>query len=241
MSQSTPAQLFEQFIPDRSSIKHIVEAGGADLRDTKWLVDHFPAAEIDVFEPDTAHLPAIHAALKTLPRTNFWPLALAEKAGTQNWFRSSNGAFSSSLLPAGPAMAEKYNWIQVTPAGTVQCVTLDDWCNRVERWPDLMWLDLQGCELQVLRGSPELLKRVKYLYLEVLYCELYANNPLASDLDKFLTANGFELLNHQAEHEGIYGNSLYRRKENPAAPAIIPLVSYAQIGDQVLQLDHQSA
>lgn len=59
---------------------------------------------------------------------------------------------------------------------------------------DLLKLDVQGYELEVLRGSEEVLSRVAWIYTEAQFQDLYAGGPTFTDTFTFLNARGFDLV-----------------------------------------------
>ena len=63
----------------------------------------------------------------------------------------------------------------------------------------LVKIDVQGFELEVLKGSEDLIKCFDYIYVECSYKELYESQPLVSEVVQFLFKKGFRL-------EGVYNN-----------------------------------
>lgn len=59
--------------------------------------------------------------------------------------------------------------------------------------PDLIKLDLQGFELDALRGATECLKHASALMLELSFFHLQENQPLAEDVIAFTREHGFRL------------------------------------------------
>ena len=57
---------------------------------------------------------------------------------------------------------------------------------------DFIKLDTQGAELDILIGSEKTLTQVLGIECEVSFIEQYKNQPVFSDVDKFLRSNGFE-------------------------------------------------
>ena len=57
--------------------------------------------------------------------------------------------------------------------------------------PELMKLDVQGYELEVLKGAPNFLKHAEAILMEVSLIDLYQNNPLLPDVLAFMHENNF--------------------------------------------------
>jgi len=89
---------------------------------------------------------------------------------------------------------------------------------------DFIKVDTQGSELFVLQGAIEILRSKAFgVEVEVEFAEMYENQPLFADVDKFLRAIGFQLLDlklcHMKRAAGkqwgyrkgqlIYGDALY--------------------------------
>jgi len=109
----------------------------------------------------------------------------------------------------------------------------------------LIWMDLQGGELEALKGLGPLLQRVKMLYTEVEYKPMYVGAPLFGELDGFLQAHGFELVRRFNTSEW-FGDALYVRrdllktKQTPvSSPAVhtrqtmVIKVKYGGLGDHL--------
>jgi FkbM family methyltransferase len=52
-------------------------------------------------------------------------------------------------------------------------------------------MDVQGYELNVLKGGVDTLKHIDAVYTEVNTAELYTNNPLIEEMDEWLKEKGF--------------------------------------------------
>ncbi|MFN5030955.1 MAG: FkbM family methyltransferase [Flavobacteriia bacterium] len=59
--------------------------------------------------------------------------------------------------------------------------------------PDLIKIDVQGYELEVLKGSKEVLKNTKYLLIEISFKEFYENQASAEEIICFLSQCGFRI------------------------------------------------
>lgn len=79
---------------------------------------------------------------------------------------------------------------------------------------DLVNLDVQGAELEVLRGLSAVMDRIAAVYSEVNLIEIYQGNPLISDIDGYLTGQGFKLVDVELLPDG-WGDALWLRAEDP--------------------------
>ena len=70
----------------------------------------------------------------------------------------------------------------------------------------LMKIDVQGFDLEVLKGSKHVLKHINYLYIEASSVELYKNQPLLENIKDFLFEEGFFL-------EGSFNQSYGKNKK----------------------------
>ena len=57
--------------------------------------------------------------------------------------------------------------------------------------PDFLKLDVQGYELEVMKGASQALQRASVILMEVSLIELYEDNPLLEDVLKFMLKNNF--------------------------------------------------
>jgi len=58
---------------------------------------------------------------------------------------------------------------------------------------DLLWLDLQGYELDVLKAGLAVLENVQAIYTEVNLKELYVGAPLYGELREWLEVRDFKV------------------------------------------------
>jgi len=75
-------------------------------------------------------------------------------------------------------------------------------------------MDVQGYELEVLRGGKETLNNVDYVYCEVNRGEMYENNAMIDDIDEYLGEYGFERVEtYWPETWYKWGDALYIKKK----------------------------
>lgn len=124
------------------------------------------------------------------------------------YVETANAGQSNSLLKPKLHL-EEYPSIPFNSTEDVQCVTLDslmiDDCNFIN-------MDVQGYELEVLKGAMQTLKNIQYIYCEVNFKELYENCVLIDELDEFLKQYNFERVITQKQSDS-WGDALYIKKQ----------------------------
>lgn len=150
-----------------------------------------PLAEIISFEPLQAASEVYDTVLGSHPNCKLFNLALGEKAGKKR-IHISNKDDSSSLLPITalqnnlfPGTFEKSS-ADVEQDCLDSLLTLEDLAGHV-----LLKIDVQGYELEVLKGASTLLAGVEFVYVELSFMELYAGQPNAIDIISFLHSFNF--------------------------------------------------
>lgn len=92
----------------------------------------------------------------------------------------------------------------------VTTVALRDLIPTTEKF-DFINLDIQGSELEALRGLGNRINSVRWIYSEVNRAELYEQIPLVGEVDQFLDQQGFFRVATVWTH-GDWGDALYVRR-----------------------------
>ena len=95
---------------------------------------------------------------------------------------------NTPLLSAFEGLAELVRVVRTIPVETQR---LDEVVEAAGA--DYLKLDVQGAELDVLRGAPRLLTKALVVHTEVEFVPLYREQPLFSDVDHVLRGAGYEL------------------------------------------------
>jgi FkbM family methyltransferase len=146
-------------------------------------------AEVVGFEPQEAECARLSA--QRLAGATFLPYAVGD--GSERTFYETNAKFTSSLYRPNMALLSMFERLgevsQVVSERRVQTKRLDD-LPEVSGC-DWLLLDVQGAELDVLRGAERLLGDVLVVETEVEFLPLYEGQPMFGDVDGFLRARGF--------------------------------------------------
>jgi FkbM family methyltransferase len=133
------------------------------------------------------------------------PLALSNTEGNSTLYVTKYPG-CSSLYPPSEHYIKRFSGdselIELESTIEVSTTTLDLFCQREGvKEIDFLHLDIQGAELNVVKGASQILESVLGLITEVEFTEIYSGQPLFSDIDISLRKNGFSLfdfamLNH---------------------------------------------
>jgi len=117
---------------------------------------------------------------------------------------TSNGQ-STSLLPLS-LHRQRYPDITVTSTSLIETTTIDSLGLTV----DMLNLDIQGAELEALKGATRTLAGVQWIYTEISIEELYEGQPLEDEITDWLSARGFTQTFRALTDYG-WGDCLYVR------------------------------
>ncbi len=179
---------------------HLVETerplivdGGANRGDTvARLREQFPHGAMHAFEPIPALASGIRRRYPTDAHLTVHAAALSSEEGPLR-FEVCDRDVMSSMLPAS-ATTQRYQG-----AGAAISHTVDTLKRRLDRafaeTIDVLKLDIQGHELEALRGAGRLLADIQVVLTEVEFTPLYDGQPLFADIDAFMRSQGFRLFN----------------------------------------------
>ena len=148
-----------------------------------------PDARIEAFEPLPKHQTEFLRNCKGIADITLHSVALGSDNATGTFHVTDFSDASSLLQPTEATWAQfGVREVQQFPLSVVR---LDDY--RRERQlppPDLIKLDIQGFELEALRGAPECLTSAKAVIAEVSFIEYYKGQCLFHDLVAHLARSG---------------------------------------------------
>jgi len=134
-------------------------------------------------------------------------VALGSEETTATMYVSDNEKQSSSLLKPKVHITH-HPHVKFPETEEVEVKVLDDFDYTKYNFINM---DVQGYELEVLKGATETLKHVDYVYCEVNRDEVYEGNAYVEELDEFLSAYNMERVETSWEGQ-IWGDALYLKK-----------------------------
>jgi FkbM family methyltransferase len=205
---SVEKPFFKQFLP---SNPNILEAGANSGSDTLELSQLWPQGQIHAFEP----VPAVFSVLQKKSRTRSniycYPYALSKSSGKATLHISSGTSDGSSSLFPPKEHLDDHKDVFFDDKLEVESISIDDWSTRFHiQQLDMLWLDLQGYELEAMKGAANMLSGVRVVYTEVFLKESYAGVTLYPELKGWMLEQGFKVVREELPWaEG--GNVLFVR------------------------------
>ena len=177
-----------------------------------------PNARIHAFEPLPGPAALFRRVFADDAQTVLYEAAVGPESNTATMHISARDD-SSSLLPITARQSDTFPGTQETATTRVQVVTLDVALSAEDLTsPAMLKLDVQGFELDALRGCESLLHRFDRVYCECSFVELYAGQALASDVIEWLARHGFRLMGifnaaYEASGQAVQADFLFERMD----------------------------
>ena len=153
----------------------------------------------------------IEEKLKRFKNMTLGKFAAGKKNDVQNLNLSNNGQ-SSSLLELGTHKM-RYPDIDYISKIQVEIKSLDNWLdeniNNKDQY-NFINIDIQGYELEALKGMPNQLKIAEYVYIEVNFEEVYDGCSQLRDIDKFLSKFSLLRVGLRKTDKG-WGDAIYAK------------------------------
>jgi FkbM family methyltransferase len=190
-------QRLDRISPDRSmmdnAIKHllrfniqpatVIDVGAAN--GTTVIYKHFPKAQFLLVEPLIEYKSHLELLKQQYPKLDYVLAAASSQAGEITFNVHNEHLYSSSRYYA-------HGFNDNTTPRTIPTFTLDQWCaQHGYQGPYLIKIDVQGAELDVLRGAQEILQKTDYVVMEVLLIGLYEGSATLLEILNFMDQQGF--------------------------------------------------
>lgn len=152
-----------------------------------------PDTSVIAFEPLAGPSSTFRKLFANDPRVTLIPAALGSLAGETD-IHVARRADSSSLLPIGKLQSELFPGTDEQSISKITVMRLDDALD-VSKLPKpvVLKIDVQGFELEVLKGAQRSLATIQSIYVELSFVPLYLNQPLAHEVIAWLADRKFAL------------------------------------------------
>jgi FkbM family methyltransferase len=192
----------------------VLDAGASRGQFALFASARYPRAKLICFEP----LPESCALLRRVTAgrdVEIHAVALGAR-GEDRDLNVSAQDDSSSLLPIGPRQVSEFPGTQRARTIPVAVRPLDEYVPADLRRPALLKIDVQGFELEVLKGASRALDSIDAVFVECSFSELYTGQATVGAVIQLLAERGFRLVDiygliRDASGAALQGDFLFRR------------------------------
>lgn len=193
----------------------VIDIGANAGQFTRAALGAWPGAQVVAFEPLPGAADSLAEAVDPIGRVEIHRCAVGAEDGITT-FVPHRHDLSSSVLPVAES-AKALPWAEELPPESVELRRLDTVIDgRILARPVLLKIDVQGYELEVLRGATDTLAQVDAILVETAFVPGYEGQPAFGMVDDALSALGWRLirpLDFRRETDGriVEADCLYLR------------------------------
>jgi FkbM family methyltransferase len=195
----------------RISPRGVIHLGG-HLGQEAELYAKYVGSNVIWVEAIPQLIPKLKDATDIYGQTTICALVARNSGEEVDFFLSSNNFASSSKLPIGKDMHKYFPHVKLDKSIRLQTTSFEDLVKSysidLSRF-DFLVLDVQGAELEVLKGAQESLSQFKAVLTEYSKADLYRNQPQYGELLKFLCLHSLKPSVHLTL--SVHGNMLFSR------------------------------
>ena len=165
----------------------------------------YPKASILAFEPHPTAIESLRAKYQNDAQLTIQPVGLGSQSGSSTLYMTAFSPSSSVIKPTTEAQEV-----------SITIHTLDQYVDRIPANAQvLIKIDVEGYELEVLRGGVQFLSRANYVYLEVRTTDVIGCS--FDEVYQFFYSIGWQYLGgydslYSKTGELIYFDALFKRK-----------------------------
>ena len=140
---------------------------------------------IHLFEPQKVIYDELVNLKKTYSQIKFYNYGLGSENSYQTIFTETKNSGQSSSILNPKLHLEIYPDISFTGKEEIEIKKYEDL--NIQNI-NFLNIDIQGYELEALKGCKKILNKIDYIFIEVNRDYLYENNPLVGEIDTFLSS-----------------------------------------------------
>jgi FkbM family methyltransferase len=163
------------------SPRHVLDIGAYVGNWTRMCKGIWPEARVCMFEPQEDKRPGLERLVRELPGVELKTTLLGDKPDVRVTFYKAESGSSTYMLKSEPGL-KPVELPSTTLAWALEGTPFAK--------PDLIKVDVQGAELKVLSGGPEVLAAAEVVILETALVEEYAGAPLFAEVIEFMARRG---------------------------------------------------
>ena len=187
-------ELLLQAILRNFSIRSVIDVGANQGQYAQGLIDNGYKGKLYSFEPISSVFEVLKKNSSAHPRWSVFNFGMGAKE-EDLVINISENFVSSSIFKVSEASMDSEPKTRITHGEEIRLSTLD---TLFEKQPEfdkeiLLKLDVQGYELEALRGAAKILSQIKVVQAEMSFVQLYEGAPLFGEVIDFLKNHGFDI------------------------------------------------
>jgi FkbM family methyltransferase len=200
------AKIQERF--DISEIKTILDIGSLNGIESVKFTEQIENCVVHTFEPNIESYKNVLISTEGIPNIHVHNIAASNFNGKSDFYITYDNMGGSSLLE--PNIIQKTG--PTISKTEVDVIRLDEWCpkNNISS-VDMLWMDVQGSELNILTGMGDLLNNVKAIYVECSMIPYYKGAAHKDEVINYLSQYNFELIS-ETHHDNFEGDFTFLKK-----------------------------
>jgi FkbM family methyltransferase len=168
----------------------VVDVGANEGQFAKALRRLSPQARVIAFEPEPATAARLRSVFESDPLVSVRETAVGASGGTASLHVTRNTVFASVLTPGARLPLEYSSGAESITTVDVEMTTLDD---AIDGDVALLKIDVQGAEMDVLKGAARTLARTDIVLAELNFVRLYEGEAAFGAVHNLLGEAGFAL------------------------------------------------
>jgi FkbM family methyltransferase len=174
------------------NVRCIIDGGAYQGSFSTDMARAFPSAAIFAFEPHPSSYELLLRVLKTYPGIKPYNVALGSSCGRLNFYTNVSPQTNSLAKASADGLRNFKEFVSPCGIEEVEVITLYEFTQK-DRIPlvDILKLDIQGYELEAIKGMQDSLFGVKLIFLEIQFLQIYEGTPLFSEVETYLRQHGF--------------------------------------------------
>jgi len=181
-------------ILDRYKIKSVLDVGANQGLYALGLIENGYQHKILSFEPIGSVFEKLQANCKKYPNWTAFNFGIGNEEGELN-INVSENFVSSSILKVEEISINAKPQTRIVNQEKIKITTVDNFLSTKPELEGeiLLKLDVQGYELEALRGAIHSLPNIKLVQAELSFVPIYKGSPVFRDVVDFLEEHDFEI------------------------------------------------
>lgn len=206
-----PTYEHKQILSKITDLKTVVDVGANVGQFSLFIYSKFPKATFFLYEPLRKEYLILKKIFKRNKNFNIKNVAIGNKNKLMK-FNILRRRDSSSILEPSKINKITFNNNYIIGNSIIKLVRLKNCINKIKK-PSLLKIDVQGYELEVLKGTN--LDQFSFIYLEGSDIQLYKKQITIKDIEKYLSKKFIKIkelnIHYNKRNQKIYSDILYKK------------------------------